>query len=77
MYVNEVLKILKEIKLGTHFELNSYLFTDGILDSMDLIILVSELEKFFGIKISGDKIVYENFNTIPDIARLIQDCMEH
>lgn len=45
---------------------------DGIFDSFDIVTLVSELDKAFGISIDGEKIRPEYFNTLSDIERLVR-----
>jgi acyl carrier protein len=55
----------------------------GLIDSLGLFKLVSYIESQFGVKISPDEVVFENFVNIQTIAGLIQaklstqsDCLE-
>lgn len=48
------------------------LVSDGLLDSFDMIRLVGSLENEFGIKIQGDEINLENFDTVAAISMLVQ-----
>lgn len=46
--------------------------TDGLIDSVDLVTIISDLEDEFGIEISIEEIVPENFDTIEAIWEMIQ-----
>ena len=45
---------------------------DGLFDSFDIVTLVAEFDKAFGISIDGADITPENFNTIDGIIELIK-----
>ncbi len=47
---------------------------DGLLDSFDVITLVSTLDKTYGISIPGDEIVPENFKNAETIQALLRKC---
>ena len=63
---NNVRDILREIRPEAEFENSNNFIEDGYLDSMDIIMLVSELEKQFNISISGENIIAENFLNLPN-----------
>ena len=48
------------------------LFGEGILDSLDILILVSELEAAYDIKISATDLSRKDFMTMKDIGELIK-----
>lgn len=52
---------------------NAQFITDGIFDSFDIVTLVSEFDKAFGISIDGVKISPKYFNTLDDIIKLIEE----
>jgi len=52
---------------------NAQFITDGIFDSFDIVTLVSEFDKAFGISIDGVKISPKYFNTVDDIVRLVEE----
>ena len=52
-----VLEILKEIRPEFDFAASQDFITDGMLDSFDMITLVSALDKNYGISIDGTDIV--------------------
>ena len=67
------LNIIKKLKHTGQLSVKSNLIKNGILDSFDIVILVSELEKKFKIKIAGDKINLKNFSNIEQICKLVEN----
>jgi acyl carrier protein len=47
------------------------LVTRGIIDSLGIFRLVSFLEEAFGLRITDEEIVFDNFQTINDIDRFV------
>ncbi|MBR5964589.1 MAG: acyl carrier protein [Treponema sp.] len=68
----KILKILKEIRPEFEFEGVEDFFDEGMLDSFDLVTLVSELDKAFNIHIDGMDIVPENFMNVNAIENLLK-----
>lgn len=64
--------ILKEIRPEFDFTTSSDFMADGMLDSFDMITLVSALEKQYGISIGGTDIVPENFKNVQTIEALLR-----
>jgi acyl carrier protein len=64
-------EILKEIRPEFDFSTSQDFLADGMLDSFDMVTLVSELDQRFGISIAGTDIVPENFHSIPSIQHLL------
>ena len=69
---NNILCILKGIRPEFEFAEVENFFDEGLLDSFDLVTLVSELDKTFGIHIDGMDIVAENFKNIDAIESLLK-----
>lgn len=69
---NKILFILKGIRPEFEFTEIDNFFDEGLLDSFDLVTLVSELDKTFGIHIDGMDIVAENFKNIEAIENLLK-----
>ena len=65
-------EILRGIRPEFEFEGVDDFFEEGMLDSFDLVTLVSELDKTFNIHIDGLDIVPENFINISAIADLLK-----
>ena len=57
----EVLEVLKNLKEDVDFESSTDFIEDGLLDSFDLVNLVTELEDAFDIEFRGVDIIPENF----------------
>lgn len=70
--MEEVLKILQEIRSDVDFEKEEKLIDDGILDSFDIISIVSEFNDAFDIEIDVDELEPYNFNTVEAMWTLIQ-----
>jgi len=68
---NKILNILGEIRPEFDFRISSNFIDDGMLDSFDIITLVTELDKAFCISIDGVDIVPENFYNLETIERLL------
>lgn len=70
--MNELLRILEECCPGVDFTAETALIDDGILTSLDIVTIVSEIMEVFDVEISVDDLVPENFNTVQAILDLIQ-----
>lgn len=46
--------------------------TDGLIDSVDLVAVISDIEDEFGIEISMEEIVPENFDSVDAIWKMVQ-----
>ncbi|WP_141048469.1 acyl carrier protein [Aliarcobacter cryaerophilus] len=67
-----VLKVLKSINSIGNFENSSNFLVDGLVDSLDIIRLITLLETEFEISINALDIVPENFDSIKNITKLIK-----
>ena len=70
--MDELLKILNEIRPDIDFERETKLIDGGILDSFDIISIVGELNQAFDIEIEVDDLEAENFNSAQAMWTLIQ-----
>lgn len=66
-----LLNILSEIRPEFDFAVSNDFIADGMLDSFDIIALVSDLDKEFGISILGTDISPENFKCVESITKLL------
>ena len=69
--MNTVLKILSEIRPEFDFSTSEDFIADGMLDSLDVVTLVSAIDKHYRISIARTEIVPENFSSTAMIAALI------
>ncbi len=67
-----IAEILKEIRPEFDFTASQDFVGEGMLDSYDIVTLVSDLDRAYGISISGLDIVPENFQNIASIQTLLQ-----
>jgi acyl carrier protein len=68
----KIIELLTEIRPEFDFNSESTGFiAKGMLDSFDIISIVSDMEEDFGIAIDGAKILPENFDSIEAILNLI------
>lgn len=71
-----LLEILNELHPDEDFESCDTLVDSKVLDSFDIITLVSEINDEFEIVISADKIVPQNFNSVQALCELVQSLMD-
>ncbi len=67
-----ILEILSDTRSDVDFENETLLIDDGILDSFDIIQIVSDLNEEFDIDITADELEPENFNSLDAIIALVQ-----
>ena len=68
----KIVEILTDLRPEFDFTQEGVNFIEeGMLDSFDMVSLVSELDSQFGISIDGIDIVPENFGTIDEIIAVI------
>jgi acyl carrier protein len=70
--MKSVLEILQQIRPEVDFRASSSFVEDGVLDSFDMVTLVSDLDKQFSISIEGTDIVPENFKSLQSIETLLR-----
>lgn len=70
--MEKLLQVLNEVRSDVDFANEGKLIDNGILDSFDIIQVVTELNDAFDIEISVEDLVPENFNTAYAMMELIQ-----
>lgn len=69
----KILEILKEIHPDVEdFESIKELVHGGTLNSLDIVMLVGELSDAFDIEIPPSEIVYENFDTVDGLVKMVE-----
>lgn len=74
--MEELLSILSELHPEVDFEAEEHLIDGMILDSFDIVTLISEIQEEFGVTIDASRIVPENFNSAKALFALIQELEE-
>lgn len=67
-----LLEILKDLHPDVDFETEDKLIDDMILDSFDIVTLISEISEEFDVTITAENIIPENFNSVQALYELIQ-----
>ena len=70
--LEELLVILTEAVPGVDFETETSLVDDEILESLDIVTIVSEIKDAFDVEITVDDLVPENFNSVEAMLALIE-----
>lgn len=70
--MEKLLDLLKGVRPDVDFENETALIDDGILDSFDVVSIISEIDDVFGVQIRINELDPENFNSVETIWNLIQ-----
>ena len=70
--MEKIKEILLEINDNVDYEKEHALLTNGVIDSVELVELVTRLEKEYEIEIPLDEISPENFDSMEDILHMIE-----
>ena len=70
--MEKLMQILQDIRPDVDFENETALIDDGILDSFDVVSIISELDDTFGVQIRITELDPENFNSAESIWALVQ-----
>lgn len=66
------MKILQDLHPEVDFETNDSLIDGKVLDSFDIITLISEINEEYDVKIPVDEIIPKNFNSARALFALIE-----
>ena len=68
----KMLALLEDIRPDVDFNTDEKLMDDGVLDSFDVISIVSAMEENFGVEVSEDDLETENFNSVDAMIALVE-----
>ena len=74
--MEEIIAILNSIHPGVDFEKEQHLIDDGLLSSMEIMMLAARLEKEFDIKIRLPEIRPENFQSEAAVSAMVDRLMD-
>lgn len=74
--MEELLEILSGLHPEVDFETEEHLIDNVILDSFDIVTLISEIQDVFDVTIDAKRIIPENFNSVKALYALIQEIEE-
>lgn len=69
---DQIIKILTDLRPEFDFTQEVNFIEEGMLDSFDVVALVSDLDAKFGISIDGVDILPENFSSVEAIEQLLR-----
>ena len=69
--MDELIRIMSEVRPDVDFETETTLIDDDIIDSLDIIAIVSEVNDTFDVEINVDDLLPENFNSASALWDLI------
>lgn len=67
-----LLNILTEACPEVDFENETALIDDGLLESLDIVMIVTEVMQEFGVELTVDDLLPENFNSVDALLALIE-----
>ena len=70
--MEDLLKILNEMHPEVDFSMEDDLIGNGILDSLDIVTLITEINGTFDVSIPAEEVIPENFDSAASIWALIQ-----
>ena len=70
--MQRLVKMLSNLHPEIEFSGQEKLIDDGLLDSIDIVTLVTDLNSEYGISIGAEDIVRENFETRENIIDLVR-----
>ena len=70
--MEQLLQILSGLHHDVDFSETTDLVDDGLLDSLDIVTLVTEIHAEFDVTIPAEEIVPENFNSVEALWALIE-----
>lgn len=70
--MDKLIRILTELEPDVDYEREDALIDGGILDSFDIVTLVTEIDDAFGILIPAEALTPENFNSVQALYALIR-----
>ncbi len=74
--MERLIELLQEIKEDIDYENEAALIDDELLDSFDILQLISAIDDEFDVSIPAAMIIPQNFNNVEALWNMIQELME-
>lgn len=71
--MEELLRILSDLHPDVDFKTEKNLIDDRILDSFDIVTLITEIQDVYDVTIDAKSITAENFNSAEALYQVIQN----
>lgn len=69
--MDKVIEILESVKPGVDYKNEKSLVDNGILESFDIITIISKLNDEFDIEFSVNEVIPENFNSVEALYKTV------
>lgn len=70
--MEEIIKILEEVKPGIDYRNEKSLIDDEILDSLEIVTIVAKINKEFDIEFPVNELIPENFNSVEALYKVVK-----
>ena len=70
--MEQLIEIMQSLHPDVDFETYEGLVDDGILDSLDIVTLITDINDAFDVSIPAEEILPENFNSVAALWELIE-----
>lgn len=74
--MERLIELLQEIKEDIDYENETALIDDELLDSFDILQIISAIDDEFDVSIPAAMIIPQNFNSVEALWNMIQELME-
>lgn len=74
--MDRLIEILEEIKEDIDYENETSLIDDELLDSFDILQIISALDEEYDISIPASMIIPDNFNSAEALWNMVQELMD-
>jgi acyl carrier protein len=71
----KIIELLNSIQPAADFAGSQNFLEDGLIDSVDVIMITTAIEDEFGVSVPGTEITPENYASVDRLAALITKCM--
>lgn len=71
--MNAIRNIIKSIRPDLNLDEECQLLTQGIIDSLDVVLIVSEISAYYQVVIPAELITPKNFDSVNSIQNLIAE----
>ena len=74
--MEQLIQILLNVTPNIDYQKETHLVDDGLIDSLDIVSMISELSDAYGITIPSEEITPENFNSAQSILAMVNRLQE-
>lgn len=72
----KILELLNTIQPGADFAGSHNFLEDGLIDSVDVVMITTSIEEEFSVSVPGEEITPENYASVERLAALIAKCQQ-